>query len=549
MTTGPTAIDARPPHWAWFLLPLAAYASTRGLWAPDEPRYAQVALEMVQRADYLVLHRCGELYPDKPPLLYWIAAALGSVSAWSPAVMRWVSLFSMAVCAMTTRAFALRWWSAREAAWAPVFFLGMALVAEIGGRLQIDPLLAACCVAALFQLARPAPDTATANRSWMLAGALAGAGALAKGPVAFVNVGLPWLAISIVARRQSGGAPKRKRASKSAVAAALVLALGPVLVWALAASWVEPALLRPLFFGQHLERAVEGTAHAGPPWQNLLRMPLQMLPWTALVLLGAWQAWKTRRASSAGPQDRGSAQALAWFAALFVFFSVIPAKRDLYLLCAYPAAALLAARWLALAIDSPRRRLWPAWSHAALSACVAAVLAALPLLKATEAFDPKLLAARPLLAAVPFALGAAWVAVLARRRDLGGAMRAATASWCASLLAVGLALPPALDGWKSARELGLALAARPEKPREIPCFGVQPEGYRFYGRVPAVLGKKGSGGQALLEALERDGDDCLVLIVEENFERLPVETRARFAVVQRQRVGSRQVCVLGKARG
>ena len=51
-------------------------------WAPDEPRYGQVAEEvraMEQGAKGLVLlHLGGEPYTQKPPLYYWLAALTGS---------------------------------------------------------------------------------------------------------------------------------------------------------------------------------------------------------------------------------------------------------------------------------------------------------------------------------------------------------------------------------------------------------------------------------------------------------------------------------------
>ncbi len=44
------------------------------LWNPDEPRYAQVAREMMQTGNYLVPHINSEIYPDKPPLFFWLIA-------------------------------------------------------------------------------------------------------------------------------------------------------------------------------------------------------------------------------------------------------------------------------------------------------------------------------------------------------------------------------------------------------------------------------------------------------------------------------------------
>src|SRR4030043_583786 len=44
------------------------------LWTPDEPRYAQVAREMVNRGDWILMHYNGNTYPDKPPLFFWLIA-------------------------------------------------------------------------------------------------------------------------------------------------------------------------------------------------------------------------------------------------------------------------------------------------------------------------------------------------------------------------------------------------------------------------------------------------------------------------------------------
>ena len=44
------------------------------LWNPDEPRYAQVAREMVNGGDWILMHFNGKIYEDKPPLFFWLIA-------------------------------------------------------------------------------------------------------------------------------------------------------------------------------------------------------------------------------------------------------------------------------------------------------------------------------------------------------------------------------------------------------------------------------------------------------------------------------------------
>jgi hypothetical protein len=53
-----------------------------GLWAPDEPRYAHIAEEVRSlrhgAQGLVVLHLNGEVYTQKPPAYFWMAAAAGA---------------------------------------------------------------------------------------------------------------------------------------------------------------------------------------------------------------------------------------------------------------------------------------------------------------------------------------------------------------------------------------------------------------------------------------------------------------------------------------
>ena len=44
------------------------------LWTPDEPRYAQIAREMLNTGNYLVPSLGAEPYSNKPPLFFWLIA-------------------------------------------------------------------------------------------------------------------------------------------------------------------------------------------------------------------------------------------------------------------------------------------------------------------------------------------------------------------------------------------------------------------------------------------------------------------------------------------
>jgi len=64
--------------WPWIAaLLIAALFSGIGLrdpWPAEEPRFAQVAREMVESGQWLFPTRGGEFYPDKPPVFMWLIA-------------------------------------------------------------------------------------------------------------------------------------------------------------------------------------------------------------------------------------------------------------------------------------------------------------------------------------------------------------------------------------------------------------------------------------------------------------------------------------------
>ncbi len=197
-------LDRRQRPWlgGWYLLvPILALAFVREWWAPDEPRYGEIAKEAFDTHSFLVLHLCGELYPDKPPLVYWLAGIMGRLSGWSEFWMRVPSILATAGSAWMCMRIARRWLGEMEALWSVPLYLGSVMVLEIGGRLQLDPTLSLCVLAAIDQLsiegrgratqAGEMPlagdvsrsSTATVRHTW-LAGMWLGIGALAKGPVA-----------------------------------------------------------------------------------------------------------------------------------------------------------------------------------------------------------------------------------------------------------------------------------------------------------------------------------------------------------------------------
>jgi 4-amino-4-deoxy-L-arabinose transferase-like glycosyltransferase len=515
------------------MLPLVTSALIRDLWAPDEPRYAQVAREVYERGDYLVMHLCGRVYPDKPPLLFWLSGAFGWLSGWTEFWMRMPSLLATFGTAGLVCLMARRWWGERAAALAPALYLGTAMVSEIGGRLQTDPLLTFFCTLALYVIEGGNGWTLSPRSRVLIAGLCVGVGGLAKGPVSLVNVGLVVVLWAWLAPR--GTLP---RVGIATWILSLMLAIAPPLIWASAASLVEPQLAGELFFSQHAGRVTQADRHPGPIWKHIYRMFFQLLPWSFVVIAGLAEGLRGFRLRRAGkPYDAGLIQAAGWLVALLAFYSVIPPKRDLYLLPAYPAAALLAARVVAGAIDQRRLARWIGLAGPAVLLVAGAAFS----LSWLFLDQPEGLVWRGPVIAVPLIIGSILAIVFARMGMIGRWSVSVLASWCAFVVLGAVFLMQPLNSIKSARGLAQELAARPERPSQLPCLGVRPEGYRFYsnGRVPAV------DDHDLEAALRREGPDFLALVSSQVWATLDPYLKEQLRVLEERRVGDREIVVLG----
>jgi len=425
---------------------------------------------------------------------------------------------------------ARRWWGSFEAKWAPVFFLSFAMVTEIGGRLQIDPLLTALCTGALLLGTWPSEKSTHRNAALITAGFLTGLGALAKGPVAWVNTGLVALIWLVLFRKGS----ERSRFPAWVWILTILAAVGPVLIWAVRAAEVEPRLWNALFYDQHVGRVVKADRHPGPIWKSAVRLPLFLTPWFFLILSGVLSWFRTGKLRLSRINDRGFLRALSWVLVLVVFYSLIPPKRDLYLLPIYPAAALLAARALSGGIEILRP--WVRRTNLGLLL----VLGGAVMVSGFFITEVPGLKTSGFLAGLALIIGSSAAEIAASKGDFTlWASRTATGWLCFSILITLLVFPP-LNEKKSARLVALDLAGMPENPLEIPFVGrVRPEGYRFYSGIPAVY------SEDLSSHLERDGKDFLGVIARSKWKELPDLEKKRYRIIRELQVGGKKMLILG----
>jgi 4-amino-4-deoxy-L-arabinose transferase-like glycosyltransferase len=323
-----------------------------GLTGADEPRYAQIAREMLVRHDWIVPTLNGSPWLEKPALLYWKmmnSYAVFGVSDWAariPAAFHATAVVFGIFFFMRRFRFA----SELDAAMIAASSAGM-----IGfGRGASTDML----VSAPFALAMMCWWTwhQTSKKLWLVIFyGLLGVGALAKGPVA------PALAVLVVGTyavlRRDGKIFVR---SLSVIGFLLFAAI--VLPWYLAVQHKVPQFFRVFFIEHNLERF--GTnlyQHSQPFWYYIPVFLLAAMPWTlfavpALIDAGknSWKRWRST-AKSANPEsmtvdadaDDGLPSFLfIWIVVPIVFFSISRAKLPGYILPAIPAAALLTADYV-----------------------------------------------------------------------------------------------------------------------------------------------------------------------------------------------------------
>ncbi|MCE9635918.1 MAG: glycosyltransferase family 39 protein [Planctomycetes bacterium] len=378
---------------------LALGVAGREISKTDEHRYLAVAREFAVTGDWFVCRLNGATYTHKPPGFFWLAAAANALGlSWTLASML-PGVLGGAVSAALVFDLAHRFWG-RLAAWTAALVL---LTSEeyyfLATRGNLDGFLSLWTTLAAYAFVRATTsDAAGARTRWTVVGFLAtGCGVMVKGPAAIAIPGAaalvaliwddswsrtPWwrwvlgsaaLAFAVEPGVLSPGASKALFAARLAAFVVLTgiwrsrwsalatwrwalapLVFLPGLAWAVAAARQAPEgwdYVHALAFGQGVEHAAGQVDKLEPWWFYAKAFPLGLMPWTFLLPAAVW-AWSRFRAPERRAADRF---AMAWVVAPLVVMSISLAKRDLYLVPVYPAAALLISRIApTLAADASR---------------------------------------------------------------------------------------------------------------------------------------------------------------------------------------------------
>ena len=336
----------------------------RDLWNPDEPRVAHIGWDMLGPGGDRVVPRVnGEPLLQEPPLVHWLVALTYRLTGARPEDAFAPRVPAVAASLLTILAV---WAAARRvggSAAGLLAALGLATTAEfleIGNRAGTDMLSTLFVAVGGIELLAVASEGTISARRAIIFGLSLGLSFLAKnllGPVVLAAV----LVAVLVARRDL----LRSRSTWTGAALSIAAVLLVTLPWLVLLGREDPSFPRRVV-GHIFDRASEEGIHDPGLFEFAGRVLLDMLPWTPLIALAAWDLLRGSRLG----RRPASLTLLAWIALPALIILVSRSKRDLYLLPIYPALALALGLYLGKLMESDRIR---------KPAAVLVVLFALPL--------------------------------------------------------------------------------------------------------------------------------------------------------------------------
>jgi len=414
----------------------------RDLWNPNEPIYGEAVREMAQRGEWLLPYVNGLPFAEKPILYYWLALLasklLGGVSELS---LRLPSFLAGLATVLGTYVLARPYAGRPRALVSAVFCATLFGVFWNTRFVQMDILVTAATLWVVIAVARVVDHGGARLPGWILAGAIAGFGFAAKGPVAWICPGLAIVSYLVATRRL-------RELARWEVLAGVAACLAVASPWYLLLLKQGRAdVVVEAVFRQNVERFVNPWDHEAPFWYYLQYFWVDMAPWAFLVPLAVGLPRKNEG------ERRLALLSWLWIATIVVFFSLSRSKRSPYILPIAPAVALLAGE-VALAFVTGRlgleRRTWFLRVAGALCGGFvvggAVILAgALLRLHETGAIPVAFLGLTALVAGVLVAFD-----LLRERTRVAAPFSLAVATLVVYLAAGGVTLP-ALDAYKSAR--------------------------------------------------------------------------------------------------
>jgi 4-amino-4-deoxy-L-arabinose transferase-like glycosyltransferase len=334
-----------------------------GLIGADEPRYAQVAREMLARHEWITPTLGGKVWLEKPVLYYWQAMLSYSVFGVEDWAARIPSALDATLLVLGVYLFLRRL--------RPAFHLdGALMTASAAGIVGFARAAATDMpLAAMFSLAMLAWYAwwETSEKKFLVGFyAFLGLATLAKGPLAPALAGAIVVLFAFLAKSS-------RIVLRTLWVPGLLVFFAIALPWYVAVQVRNREFFRVFVLEHNLARFGTNLYHHKQPfWFYLPVAALGLFPWLIFAISSGVETvrgWWSEKSAMFESGDALSVLLVLWFAFPILFFSLSQSKLPGYILPALPAGTLLVAEYLRRHVDDDDK---PATWLVALHSVVAA---------------------------------------------------------------------------------------------------------------------------------------------------------------------------------
>ncbi len=369
------------------------------LWDEDEPLYAACSWEMLERGDWVVPYYNGEMFPDKPPLMFWMMMSGMEVFGRTEFAVRFWSAVLAVGTALVTYHIGRLLFDAKTGLWAGLIVCSSLIFTISARAATVDSALTFVTALGflLFVVAgigrKPEREEETvidstlspswyAPKSWLIhvgiwtCMALA---VLAKGPIGLLlpmaSIGLFLMIMNYRRHIALKGEPAAEATWRGRCLAVLGTwsplnflrslwqlrpITGLVMVMLIAVPWFvwvgmrDELWLQQFFAKFNLRPFTEPIlGHSGPIWYHIPGVLIGFFPWSIFMvpIFIDWYEGIKRN----DRRQAGYVLLACWFGVNFLFWSVCKTKLPHYPLPAYPALALAGASFVVHWMAEPER--------------------------------------------------------------------------------------------------------------------------------------------------------------------------------------------------
>lgn len=309
----------------------------------DEPRFAEASREMLERGEFIVPTFNGAPRYDKPALIYWCQMAAYKLFGDNEFAARFPSTLFAAGAAVLIALWGARLFDPTTGFRAALIF-ALSLQMLTHGRAAVAdmPMIFFAVLAAWAGWEIIAPHPAREWRSpWIIFWGALGLGFLAKGPIAWIPIGM----VAFAAWREK---PFRF-CHRMKWAVGILLMLGIMTTWGIPALIVTKGEFAQIGLGKHVwARSVvalegHGSEHI---WGWLGSLPFYFV--TVFASFFPWSIWlvpAVRKYWSSRDREPIERYLISGTLLVFIIFSLSRTKLPHYTLPAFPFMALLLAAW------------------------------------------------------------------------------------------------------------------------------------------------------------------------------------------------------------